>query len=296
MSGYLKALDDWVEEVFGLKPASFQHPAKPPAAPAGDKTPGQKPQAGMAPDKQPSTADLGGLSSHYESGGRGSNAVGTDSTGGWSYGKYQIATQTGTMKKFLAYLKTANPDIYKKLDDAGGNEGATDHTDAFAKAWDAAAKTDGFAGLEHGFIANTHYDPQAEKLSTKGLDVGKRDKAVRDVTWSVSVQHGGGANVIVNALNKRVAEEEAKDKASGATRTRPQIIDGISDEQLIDDIYDERSATVEKGGKTVMKYFSNSTEAEQKAVCARFVAERAAAKKELDADRKAAQPQAPAHS
>jgi hypothetical protein len=63
----------------------------------------------------------------------------------------------------------------------------------------------------------------------------------------------------------------------------------MSDADLIDAIYDERSSTIEKDGKTVLKYFPNSTEAVQKSVLARFASERAAAKKELAADQ-AAQP------
>ena len=314
MMSVLDKLDAWVKAVFGVDPAEHRagNPYAQPAPAAGVTPPSPPPpqppaepgpppaQSGPAQPAQKAatpagndTAKLGGLSERYEAGSHGSEAVGTDSTGGWSYGKYQIATATGTMKKFLAYLKTADPDVAKTLDDAGGNDGATNHTDAFAKAWDKAARQPGFGDLEHGFIAKTHYDPQADKLAKDGLDVGKRDKAVQDVTWSVSVQHGGGANVIVHALDKKIADEQAKDKTAGKTRTRQEIIDSIADADLIDAIYDERSATVEKGGKSVLKYFSNSTEAEQKAVLARFASERAAAKKALAADQAAAKPAQP---
>jgi hypothetical protein len=306
MTSLLDKFDEWVAEVFGADPsgtrsgnpyaqpapaAGVTPPSPPPPPEAAPTAPSPAPPSPRAPPPQAepadTTASLGEISAAYESGKRGSDAIGNDSTGGWSYGKYQIATKTGTMKKFLTYLKTASPDTAKTLEDAGGDDGATTHTDAFVNAWEKLAKTPDFAALEHGFIADTHYDPQAKKLASDGLDVAKRDKAVQNVTWSVAVQHGPGSSVITRALDKKIAEEEARDKAAGKTRTRQEIIEAISDADLIDAIYDERSSTIEKDGKTVLKYFSNSTEAVQKSVRARFASERAAAKKELAADQAA---------
>jgi hypothetical protein len=309
MTSLLDKFDAWVAEVFGADPSGYRtgNPYAQPAPAAGVRPPSPPPPVAAAPTASnpapPSppapppqaapastTASLGEISATYESGKRGSDAVGNDSTGGWSYGKYQIATKPGTMKEFLAYLKTASPDKAKALEDAGGNDGATNHTDAFAKAWAQLAKMPDFAGLEHGFIADTHYDPQASKLAGDGLDVAKRDKAVQNVTWSIAVQHGPGSNVITHALEKTIAAEAASDKAAGKTRTRQEIIDSISDADLIDAIYDERSSTIEKDGKTVLKYFPNSDDAVQKSVLARFASERAAAKKELAADQAATKP------
>ena len=71
-------------------------------------------------------SDLGSISAKYESNGK-PGAIGRDSTGGYSYGSYQIATKTGTMGTFMNYLKKEQKysNIYTSLNNAGGNSGAT---------------------------------------------------------------------------------------------------------------------------------------------------------------------------
>jgi hypothetical protein len=240
--------------------------------------------------------NLGSLSARYEAGDRGSTAVGHDTTGGWSYGKYQIATRTGTMKRFLAHVKEADPDLHAALDRAGGEKGATEHSAAFAKAWDKAARDGTLAPLEHGFIQETHFTPQQEKLAAAGLDLTKRDKALSDAVWSASVQHGPDSSVLTTALKNAVDAEKARDTATGHHRTDQQIIDRMDDKTLIDAIYDERGATKptakagdKAGDKTVLKYFTRSSEAEQESVANRFRSERKAAHAELEGDRTAAE-------
>src|ERR1051326_926194 len=247
----------------------------------------------VAPADPTNAPDLGSISAKYESGAKGSNAIGNDTTGGWSYGKYQIATKTGTMKQFLDYVKTANPDLSKALEDAGGDKGATDHTDKFVAAWNKAASDGTLSPLEHGFIKGTHFDKQEETLKADGLDLAKRDKALSDVVWSVSVQHGPDTGLVTKALKKLVDAEKAKDKAAKTTRTDEEIVASIDDKDIIDAIYDERGATKEVKQadgttKTVLKYFSGSTDAGQKSVADRFKSERKAAQAELKADRDAA--------
>ncbi len=52
--------------------------------------------------KQPA---IGDLSSTFESGAQGVNAIGYDRNGGTSYGTYQIASKPGTMKGFIEFLR-----------------------------------------------------------------------------------------------------------------------------------------------------------------------------------------------
>ncbi len=215
----------------------------------------------------PEAGELGNLSARYESGNRGAGAIndGTkDVTGGWSYGKYQIATLTGTMDDFLDYVKTNAPWVWTALDKAGGSQAATGGTPAFRKAWVDLAADSRFGTVQHDFIKSTHYDVLAAKIKTDtGLDVSVRSAALRDVVWSVAVQHGPNSGLISTAL-------KGKNLAS------------ITDEQIIDAIYDERERTnVNKQGVRVLKYFSKSTEAVQKDVAARFKQERFCAKKML---------------
>jgi hypothetical protein len=64
--------------------------------------------------------ELGFLSERFEASSAGSLAIGYDSTGGTSYGKYQIASKTGTMTAFLNFLKSNNYTVaYSKLSKAG---------------------------------------------------------------------------------------------------------------------------------------------------------------------------------
>jgi hypothetical protein len=47
---------------------------------------------------------LGKLSAKFESSKEGPSAIGYDTKGGTSYGTYQIASKTGTMSEFVAFL------------------------------------------------------------------------------------------------------------------------------------------------------------------------------------------------
>jgi hypothetical protein len=243
------------------------------ATPKADHAP-----PGGAPKYDPTQdPNLGALSEHYEAGTRGSDAIGHDSTGGWSYGKYQIATRTGTMKSFLNYAKHHDPDVYQALEEAGGAKGAAAHSPEFVKAWHKAAADGSLQPLEHGFVRDTHFTPQREKLAEAGLDLSKRDRALNDAVWSTAVQHGRDTHVVTNALGHLVKAEEAKDAKTGAHRTHQQIVDGIDDKHLIEAIYEERGATTTVGHKTVMKYFHGSSQQVQDSVAHRFKSESAQA-------------------
>jgi cell wall-associated NlpC family hydrolase len=183
---------------------------------------------------------LGHISEKYESGGNGPGTVGWDSTGGHSYGTYQIASKTGTMNSFMNYLKSSNPDYYQKLS-AGGSPGSS----GFTSAWKALASSDekGFGEAQRAFIGQSHYKPAADKIMAKtGIDVSKRSQAVQEVAWSTGVQHGaGGASSLWS--NAGVSSE-------------------MSDEQIIKAVYAER--------KKVGKYFGSSTSQVQQSVLNRF--------------------------
>jgi len=133
------------EQIKWLGGADFMDPhiyqrmmAAVPSKPAAEKPPIE-----VAPG-------LGGMSARYESGSRGSAAIGWDSTGGTSFGKYQIASKTGTMNKFMDFLKTSNPEAHKRLSEAGpadtGKEGA------FAQEWKKLAGEGKLGASEHDLL------------------------------------------------------------------------------------------------------------------------------------------------
>ncbi len=192
-------------------------------------------------------SELGALSRKYESGPAGAAAIGHDSGGGWSYGAYQIATTTGTMRAFLGFLAAGFPELARALEDAGGNDGATSGSPAFKAAWKTLAHANALPAAERAFIESTHYEPYIANLKALGLDVNLRSAAIRDVAWSISVQHGPNNNVCKNALKGR-------DIAS------------MSDADIINAVYDERSK--------MDIYFPRLNQQECDAVRNRFIDER----------------------
>ena len=163
-------------------------------------------------------APLGKLSEKYESGGRGPGTVSTGKgdPGGVSYGTYQLASKVGRADEFV---KKYYPDEFKGL--KGGS-------DEFTKVWKALADKDpkGLHANEHAYIKETHYDPQAVKLSKElALDVAKRSAALRDVVWSVAVQHGPNTGLVVTAVKPLLKDAKITD---------------VTDEALIRAVYAER--------------------------------------------------------
>lgn len=202
----------------------------------------------------PGLPGLGQLSARYESNGR-PDAIGADSVGGPSYGMYQLATRPGTLAKFLAALAAQRPALAAPLQAAGGAAAALAGTDAFQSAWRQLAKAPAtaaaFAAAQHAFIAATHYQPLVDQLAQSlGLRADQRSAALRDVLWSVAVQHGPGT-VLVNMALAGLDLATADDAA------------------LIRAIYAERMR--------VDQWFARSTAEVRQAVAARFVDERSRA-------------------
>jgi murein DD-endopeptidase MepM/ murein hydrolase activator NlpD len=193
---------------------------------------------------------LGALSAKYETGGRGPGTVSTGAgdPGGVSYGSYQMATKTGTVKRFVTQVGFA------WLTDF---QGLTAGTAQFTSCWKriAAAQTDDFQKAQHEFIKKSHYDLLAAKiLSDDGLDVNTRSRALQDVIWSTAVQHGGGTPIVHRAL---------------ANVTVPKT-DPSFDEKLIRAIYAERGRVKPDGN---LAYFGKSSPNVQKGVANRFKSE-----------------------
>ena len=196
--------------------------------------------------------ELGGLSANYESNGN-PGAIGYDSTGGWSYGKYQIAANPGTMRNFLSYIQVNDTTAYTTLTSAGGNSGALSGSTEFQAAWkNLAANNTKFSDDQKGFIQTTHYDVAVNDIKNRtGMDVNTKPLAVQDVVWSTAVQNGPKSSVFKLAFAGKNAN-------------------AMSNEDIINAIYDERGRS--SGGHLV--YFGKSTPKIQKSVSDRFAKER----------------------
>jgi hypothetical protein len=184
---------------------------------------------------------LGSLAARYESGGKGSEAVGYDSTGGTSFGKYQIATKTGTMDQFMKFLQKDNPEAYERLMSAGPADSGKDGK--FAQEWKSLAKEGKLGDSEHKFIKATHYDKAMTGLGDATLqEMISKSGALQEVMWSTSVQHGAGGakKIFESAFQKGMSEEElikavyasrAKKFGSSTTQVQASVQARFVDEQ-----------------------------------------------------------------
>ena len=113
---------------------------------------------------------IGTLSGISESG-NDPAAIGKDNSGGPSYGAYQIATYTGTMNKYLNFIKN-NPQY-------------------------------NFNNSQYNFIINTHLQPLLNSVQNKELlNIDSRHLVVKDALYSMSVQHGKAAQIVNNTLEE----------------------------------------------------------------------------------------------
>src|ERR1041385_936722 len=191
--------------------------------------------------------ELGSLSAKYETGGRGPGVVssGAGDYGGVSYGSYQMATNTGTVKSFVTQASFPWRQDFQNL-----TPGSPD----FSACWKriAANQTDAFQKCQHEYIKQTHYDRLAAKImSDDSLDVNTRSNALQNVVWSTAVQHGPGTPIVHRACT-----------TLSCNQTDPKY-----DEQLIRAIYAERGRKKPDGN---LAYFGKSSPSVQTGVANRF--------------------------
>ena len=195
---------------------------------------------------------LGGLSAQYESGGKGSEAVGYDSTGGTSYGKYQIATRTGTMDEFMAFAKKNNPEAYERLKAAGPADAGKGGR--FAQEWQAMAQDGTLGTTEHDFIKSAHFDKSREGLSDSARAMVDNSKTLQDVLWSTSVQHGGagGAGIFNKVYREGMSEQELsdavyKERGTRAGSSTPQVQAAVRNRLVQENAQSQAMLAQEKG-------------------------------------------------
>jgi hypothetical protein len=202
---------------------------------AGGKAPQSVNGSHEAPVREDiETGELGNLSAQFESGEAGVDVIGYDENGGTSYGTYQIASRTGTMRRFMSYLEEHSPQWASRLKAAGPDDTGS-RRGAMPMEWKriAAEDPERFEKLQHDFIEETHYRPALEEVYERtGLDVEKHSKTLQEVLWSTAVQHGpkGAANIFCKAINRdsyQVGDESGMSSIQG--------------EDLIQSVYASRS-------------------------------------------------------
>jgi hypothetical protein len=234
----------WVDALRSLDPKAYAwaHSGETPEAIDADlQRMGLKPEPASDAISGPKPR-VGGLSMAYETGyppGHEAQAAARLSTnrkdpGGASYGAYQMASSRhsrGVVQAFLGSEGAPWADRFQGLD-------PREYGGAFGEAWRKAAQEDPqrFFDAQHAFIARTHYNPVVERVRQRtGVDIKSLSPAVQDVVWSMSVQHGGAAHLVTDAV--------------GGLRGRLDSTDPGYDRALIDSLYDRREAYVRRLGQ-----------------------------------------------
>ena len=220
----------------------------PPASPVNASR--QKKQAQLPPDAYPKTSlvptfyamganGLGSLAAKFESGDEGIAAIGYDSRGGTSYGKYQISSRSGTMSNFVSYLQEKAPDLANRLSSAGpANTGS--RRGRMPSVWRdiAAENPQRFEQLQNEFIQTSHFQPAMQGIAqATGLSFDSLSKAVQEVLFSTAVQHGpaGAVRIVSRAVGGMGKHKRQQLEQNG------QASDQRADRKLIEEIYKLRS-------------------------------------------------------
>lgn len=200
----------------------------------------------ISPSSLPGMDGLGEYVAKWESGNRGSSAIGWDTTGGTSYGKYQVAAMRGSAKQFVDWMAKNGGDFGKKFAEAmyqangnarpafetGGKTGPT------VDVWKKFAQDPNFGRFEHEFIKQNHYQQAYNKLSPELRQLVDKDRGMQEALWSSSIQHGA---------------------AGAASMWAKSFKPGMSAQDFLKTMYSNRG-----------NYFSKSSEKERASVRNRF--------------------------
>ena len=197
----------------------------------------------------------GTLSSQFESGEAGIAAIGYDSHGGTSYGKYQISSKAGSMDHFIKFLRSESPAYAKRLAAAGeANTGSK--SGAMPNEWKKIAKENPalFEDLQERFIHDSHYKPALQAVSQRtGLSGEHMSPALQEVLWSTAVQHGpNGAARIFSRAMAGLDENVAKNPGTEAF-----------EKAMIENVYAARSTQFGSSTQRVQNAVQNRLEQEK---------------------------------
>lgn len=164
----------------------------------------------------------------------GMMGAGKADPGGKSYGAYQLTSTVQGGQQVLAFLRAEGKQWEARF--AGSDPAKPGKFEATWKAIAAEAAM-AFFTAQHDFIQRTHFKPViAAVLAKTGVDLMARAAAVRDVVWSMSVQHGKASLMCIATVE--------------ALRVRVPLTDPGYDRALINALYDRREALVRAIGQT----------------------------------------------
>lgn len=170
------------------------------------------------------------LAQRYE--GYSPDHVGSDFARNYYYGTYRINARS-SMAEFLGFLRQYYPAFSRRLEVAGGVDGAIKGTEEFSRSWKDLGQAPDFATAQADFLERSSYHRLAGRLAllrnaaqpNKGglnLDLASRSIALRAVMFSISVQYGSGTSLPIDALKHEEKPES------------------LSDAQIIEELYKAR--------------------------------------------------------
>lgn len=151
---------------------------------------------------------LGDLSMRFETGfhpGQEAQAAavvsnGVNDAGGVSYGAYQLTSTPSSGQQVRAFLRHEGQrwaSEFVGLD-------PMQRRGAFGDKWReiAVREPQPFFIAQHSFIERTHYSQVVNHVARAAtLDINTRSRALQNVVWSMSVQHGRAARLVAAAVH-----------------------------------------------------------------------------------------------
>jgi hypothetical protein len=173
--------------------------------------------------------DIGALSAKYESGGRGPGTIssGRADPGGVSYGTHQLSSNGKMVDAFIASPMAARwSQRFRNL------RPTTPEFDAQWRAV-AAAEPAAFSAAQNAFLGRENYKRTVRGVAQDtGANLNGAANAVRQVAWSVAIQHGGARTILTAAVRRTDRSLRRNDPSYQRA--------------LIGNIYDERAAYTER--------------------------------------------------
>ena len=140
----------------------------------------------------------GYISAYFESGNTNRSvqtiSYNPSDPGGKSYGKYQLSSRAGTLRKYIAWSKFN--DKFKDTFLA-----STD----FDKVWVELSNDPEFEQEQQEYIELTHYKPVKQYAKLLGFDTD--NEAIQEALFSIGVQHGGYKKILINTANFRTSSK-----------------------------------------------------------------------------------------
>jgi len=164
-----------------------------------------------------------------------------DVTGGWSYGKYQFASNGG-LPNFISYLETNYPELYQELDTASGEdlpiEAARKGSQGFRDAWVRLSNNPKFQQAQDAAAERQYFAPANRALIQWGVAPEALNPAVLSALGETAVNIGSLGGFL----------EELG--------LSPDELESMPPEEVITAIYNERLRELPDG---TLRWYQRST-------------------------------------